>query len=180
MPSVAVFPSRRRVLVGLGALGTLGALGSGGVPGAIAASRPGSTRAAHAALLVIDMQDAFLPGGHLPEDGAAALLPRVRNLMGGFETVVLTQDWHSRDPEGARRPHAQVIGAGGAMTFLEPTDSAGAGLAAALLERGVTEVHVAGLPGGFLRAWPARDPDAARLGVRVIADACRGGAAVLA
>jgi nicotinamidase/pyrazinamidase len=49
------------------------------------------------ALIVIDVQNDFCPGGALAVAGGDAILPRVNALMGEFATVVLTQDWHPAD-----------------------------------------------------------------------------------
>ncbi|WOI55580.1 bifunctional nicotinamidase/pyrazinamidase [Palleronia sp. LCG004] len=46
------------------------------------------------ALLVIDMQNDFCPGGALAVPGGDALVPRINAAMDEFATVILTQDWH--------------------------------------------------------------------------------------
>lgn len=46
------------------------------------------------ALLVIDMQVDFLPGGALAVAGGDAILPGISSLAERFDHVVLTQDWH--------------------------------------------------------------------------------------
>jgi nicotinamidase/pyrazinamidase len=46
------------------------------------------------ALLVIDMQNDFLPGGSLPVSGGDEIIPGINALAARFEHVVLTQDWH--------------------------------------------------------------------------------------
>ena len=49
------------------------------------------------ALLVIDVQNDFCPGGALAvADGDAVVAP-INALMAGFATIVLTQDWHPAD-----------------------------------------------------------------------------------
>ena len=48
------------------------------------------------ALLVIDMQLDFLPGGALAVAGGDAILPGINALAAKFEHVILTQDWHPR------------------------------------------------------------------------------------
>jgi nicotinamidase/pyrazinamidase len=45
-------------------------------------------------LLVIDMQNDFMPGGALAVAGADAIVPLVNRLAQSFANVVLTQDWH--------------------------------------------------------------------------------------
>ena len=46
------------------------------------------------ALLVIDVQNDFCPGGLLAVADGDSILPGVNALMDAFSTVVLTQDWH--------------------------------------------------------------------------------------
>jgi nicotinamidase/pyrazinamidase len=48
------------------------------------------------ALLVIDMQLDFLPGGALAVAGGDAILTGINALATKFEHVILTQDWHPR------------------------------------------------------------------------------------
>lgn len=54
-------------------------------------------RPADEALIVIDVQNDFCPGGALAVAGGDEIIPRVNALMGEFSTVVLTQDWHPSD-----------------------------------------------------------------------------------
>ena len=54
-------------------------------------------RPAGEALIVIDVQNDFCPGGALAVAGGDEIIPRINGLMGGFGTVVLTQDWHPAD-----------------------------------------------------------------------------------
>lgn len=46
------------------------------------------------ALIVIDIQNDFCPGGALAVAGGDAIIPRVNAMMEGFAIRVLTQDWH--------------------------------------------------------------------------------------
>src|ERR1700722_7755876 len=46
------------------------------------------------ALLLIDLQPDFMPGGALAIAGGDEILPLVNQLAAKFEHVVLTQDWH--------------------------------------------------------------------------------------
>jgi nicotinamidase/pyrazinamidase len=48
------------------------------------------------ALLVIDMQLDFLPGGALAVADGDAILPGINALAAQFDHVILTQDWHPR------------------------------------------------------------------------------------
>jgi nicotinamidase/pyrazinamidase len=51
-------------------------------------------RPADEALIVIDVQNDFCPGGALAVAGGDEIIGRINGLMEGFSTVVLTQDWH--------------------------------------------------------------------------------------
>ena len=46
------------------------------------------------ALIVVDVQNDFCPGGRLAVTGGDEIIPLVNALGLRFETVVLTQDWH--------------------------------------------------------------------------------------
>jgi nicotinamidase/pyrazinamidase len=46
-------------------------------------------------LLVIDVQNGFVPGGALPVAGGHEVVPLINRLAGRFQHVVLTQDWHT-------------------------------------------------------------------------------------
>ncbi|SHL77683.1 bifunctional nicotinamidase/pyrazinamidase [Hymenobacter psychrotolerans] len=46
------------------------------------------------ALLLIDIQNDFVPGGALAVSGGEAIIPLVNALQPRFELVVATQDWH--------------------------------------------------------------------------------------
>jgi len=48
----------------------------------------------HAALLIMDVQNDFCPGGALEVADGHAIVPLINHLADKFETVVLTQDWH--------------------------------------------------------------------------------------
>ena len=51
-------------------------------------------RPATDALIVIDVQNDFCPGGALAVAEGDEIICRINGLMGEFATVVLTQDWH--------------------------------------------------------------------------------------
>ncbi|MBY6090607.1 bifunctional nicotinamidase/pyrazinamidase [Pseudooceanicola sp. 502str34] len=46
------------------------------------------------ALIVIDIQNDFCPGGALAVAGGDEIVPGVNDLMTEFDAVILTQDWH--------------------------------------------------------------------------------------
>lgn len=49
------------------------------------------------ALIVIDMQADFCPGGALAVPGGGQIVDPINALMGDYDAVVLTQDWHPAD-----------------------------------------------------------------------------------
>ena len=51
----------------------------------------------HHALIVIDVQNDFCPGGKLAVNGGHDIVPLVNKIAAEFSHVILTQDWH---PEG--------------------------------------------------------------------------------
>jgi nicotinamidase/pyrazinamidase len=54
-------------------------------------------RTADEALIVIDIQVDFCPGGALAVTGGSDIVSPVNAMMAGFPTVILTQDWHPAD-----------------------------------------------------------------------------------
>src|ERR1044072_4044116 len=47
------------------------------------------------ALLVIDVQNCFLPGGSLAVKDGDQVVPVINRIAKGFANVVMTQDWHT-------------------------------------------------------------------------------------
>ncbi len=68
-------------------------------------------RPADEALIVIDIQNDFCPGGALAVAGGDAIIPQVNALMMEFDCVVLTQDWHPVDHSSfaANHPGAEAF-----------------------------------------------------------------------
>jgi nicotinamidase/pyrazinamidase len=58
------------------------------------------------ALLVIDMQKDFLPGGALGVPEGDAIVPIINRLVGAFTQVVFTQDWHPSNHVSFAASHA--------------------------------------------------------------------------
>ncbi|MGA8160266.1 MAG: nicotinamidase, partial [Acidobacteriaceae bacterium] len=46
------------------------------------------------ALIVVDVQNGFCPGGALPVPEGDAVIPVIQAIAGRFEHILLTQDWH--------------------------------------------------------------------------------------
>jgi nicotinamidase/pyrazinamidase len=58
------------------------------------------------ALLVIDIQNDFLPGGRLAVADGDAIIPLVNALQPQFDLVVATQDWHPAGHQSFAASHA--------------------------------------------------------------------------
>jgi len=79
---------RRQVLAALGttAIAALGARGAWAAP-----VKPDEA----SALLVIDVQNCFLPGGSLAVKDGEQVVPIINRIAKSFSNVVMTQDWHT-------------------------------------------------------------------------------------
>ena len=53
--------------------------------------------AGKSALIIVDMQYDFMPGGSLPTSGGDELTGLINRLQPGFDLVVATQDWHPQN-----------------------------------------------------------------------------------
>jgi len=77
------------------------------------------------ALLVVDLQSDFMPGGALPCQQGDAIVPAIAQLLAArrYATVVATQDWHPADhlsfasQHGGRKPFEQITLHGQAQTL---------------------------------------------------------------
>ncbi|GAB3845292.1 bifunctional nicotinamidase/pyrazinamidase [Hymenobacter terrigena] len=58
------------------------------------------------ALLLIDIQNDFLPGGQLAVPAGDAIIPLVNELQPRFDLVIATQDWHPAGHESFASSHA--------------------------------------------------------------------------
>ena len=152
------------------------------------------------ALLLIDIQRDFLPGGALAVPGADRILPVVNKLVRFFEyrslPIVASRDWHPRDHCSFRRqggtwPVHCVGGTNGAgfpdeLVLPENVeivskatgsshDSFSAfgetGLATMLHEKDVTRVYVGGLATEYCVAATVTDAIQSEFGVVVVCDA---------
>ncbi len=62
-------------------------------------------RAPNEALIVIDLQNDFCPGGALAVTGGDEIVGPVNALMADYQVRVLTQDWHPRDHSSFAENH---------------------------------------------------------------------------
>jgi nicotinamidase/pyrazinamidase len=84
--------TRRSFLTTTGAIALAGAL-PGGIRDAFAQNKIKAGRGD--ALLVVDMQNCFVPGGSLAVTNGDQIVALVNDLARRFANVVLTQDWHT-------------------------------------------------------------------------------------
>ena len=84
--------TRRTVLARLAGIGIAGALPS---LASIASHAASVTPGKDAVLLVIDLQNCFLPGGTLAVNNGNEIIPVINQLGKKFSNVIFTQDWHT-------------------------------------------------------------------------------------
>jgi nicotinamidase/pyrazinamidase len=58
------------------------------------------------ALIVVDIQNDFLPGGSLAVSGGDEIIPIINSLQNRFELIVATQDWHPSDHKSFASSHS--------------------------------------------------------------------------
>lgn len=155
------------------------------------------------ALIIVDLNNDFMPGGALGVAGGHEVMPLINTLMweGGYAYVVATQDWHVGDhPSFAQWPAHCVAGTAGAELHADldqgaihavirkgfdvDVDSysgfynetgASNGLAELLKARAITDVAVVGIATDYCVKATAIDAvQRAGLRTRVLLDACRG------
>lgn len=75
------------------------------------------------ALLLIDLQPDFMPGGALAVAGGDAILPLINELAAKFDHVLLTQDWHPAEhisfasTHAGRQPYESIAAPYGLQTL---------------------------------------------------------------
>ena len=155
------------------------------------------------ALIVVDVQNDFCPGGALPVLGGDMAVPAINRVMEKFQHLVFSRDWHPSDhcsfassPEfrdgswpahcvqhspGAefhgdlRVPLDAVIVDKGAEPDQEAYSAfAGTGLAETLRKRSVERVFVAGLATDYCVKSTALDALEEGFQAVLIEDGCRG------
>jgi nicotinamidase/pyrazinamidase len=83
---------RREMLFGVaGAAFTQTILGKAGIAFAADQIKPDPS----SALIVVDVQNCFLPGGSLAVKDGDKVIPVINKIAKSFENVVMTQDWHT-------------------------------------------------------------------------------------
>jgi nicotinamidase/pyrazinamidase len=92
--------NRRRIIAGLGTVAVMSAVSR--QAGAAASIKIDDT----SALLVIDVQNCFLPGGSLAVKEGEQVVPVINRLAKGFSNIVMTQDWHTEGHISFASAHA--------------------------------------------------------------------------
>ena len=87
--------TRRKFLMTAGAGVAVAAVSGTGLRNGFAADKIKITGSD--ALLVIDVQNCFIPGGSLAVKEGDAIVPLINTIAKSFQNVVLTQDWHTAD-----------------------------------------------------------------------------------
>ena len=105
------------------------------------------------ALIIVDVQNDFLPGGALPVTNGDKIVPIVNRLMSRFDLIVATQDWHPPGHgsfaanHGGRKP-GEMIELDGLPQILWPThcvqNTRGAEFAPGLDSKRITRVFQKG------------------------------------
>ncbi len=154
------------------------------------------------ALILVDIQNDFCPGGSLAVREGDQIVPLVNELQKHFALVVATKDWHPAGHSSFETlwpPHCVQETAGAefvaeldtsriARVFLKGTDSGvdsysgffdnehkrATGLGDYLKERGVTDVTIVGLATDYCVKFTALDAISLGFKTTVVADACRG------
>lgn len=155
------------------------------------------------ALIVVDVQNDFCPGGALPVPGGDAVVETINRLLPLFKHVVFSRDWHPADhcsfsaaPEfmdGSWPPHCVQNTPGAALHpglrvppgalivdkgFSADHEAYSAfqetGLAEALRKRRVKRVHVTGLATDYCVKSTVFDAIREGFSAVLILDGCRG------
>ena len=154
------------------------------------------------ALIIVDLQNDFCPGGSLAVSEGDRVVPVINELQKRFALVVATKDWHPPGHSSFAElwpPHCVQETAGAefvadldtsrlARVFLKGTDMEidsysgffdnehrrATGLGDYLKERGVSEVVIAGLATDYCVKFTALDAVMLGFETTVVVDACRG------
>lgn len=106
------------------------------------------------ALILVDIQNDFVPGGALPTQNGREVVPVANRLIDCFDFVVATQDWHPKDHKSFAANHegkevGDVIELNGLEQILWPVhcvqNSRGAEFVNGLYINGVKKVFKKGL-----------------------------------
>ncbi len=109
-------------------------------------------------LLIVDVQNDFLPGGSLAVPEGDAVIPVINSLQDSFDLVVATQDWHPADHGSFASSHQgrkvyEVTELNGLEQILWPDHcvqaTSGAEFAAALRQERIEAIFRKGMDSGI-------------------------------
>ena len=151
------------------------------------------------ALIIVDVQNDFCPGGSLPVYNGHMIVPAINSFIGFYDFVVATQDWHpinhcSFKAHGGQWPEHCIKGTSGADFHQHLRTSAfthivrkahredkdvysgfkDTGLAKMLRSLGIRHVDICGLATDYCVKATALDAKTAGFDVAVLLRACRG------
>ena len=151
------------------------------------------------ALVIVDVQNDFIPGGALPVPEGEAVIEPLNRLARAYNTVFATRDWHPPDhhsfePEGGPWPVHCVQGTEGAELHPDLDRSQiddvvdkgdrrgvegysafdGTDFEQRLRERGIDSLAIGGLAENICVRWTALEARHLGFGVKLVEDATRG------
>jgi len=126
-----------------------------------------------AALLVVDVQNDFCPGGALGVPQGDAIIPRTNRTIALFQRrslpVIFTRDWHPKVTK-----HFKEFGGAWPPHCIQAFTENGRDLESALHELGVDELFICGLATDYCVRATTLDGLRRGMTVRVLRDAIRG------
>ena len=69
------------------------------------------------ALIVVDIQNDFCPGGALAVAGGDQIVAQINNVMADYDAVILTQDWHTAGHSSFASSHEAEVFSNIAMSY---------------------------------------------------------------
>jgi nicotinamidase/pyrazinamidase len=149
------------------------------------------------ALLVVDVQKDFCPGGALPAPGGDTIIPAINALMERFDLVIASRDWHPegsvhfkrwpvhcvQNSEGAKYHPALHIdkigqellkGTSGQDDGYSAFEATNVDFAKFLKENGVEELYITGIAAEFCVKASALDAKKKGFEPYVVKDAIKG------
>src|ERR1700754_153347 len=91
--------NRRQLLGGIGGVAAVGCASKTWASGGVKVDDA-------SVLIVVDVQNCFLPGGSLAVKNGDQVVPVINQLAKTFRNVVMTQDWHTPDHVSFASTHA--------------------------------------------------------------------------
>ncbi|HEX2953762.1 MAG TPA: nicotinamidase [Bacillota bacterium] len=155
------------------------------------------------ALIVVDVQNDFCPGGALAVNEGDRIIPPINRLIPSFDRIVYTRDWHPQDhisfsnqpqfvdrswpvhclagtagaafhPDLTVHPQGVIVDKGTDKDEEAYSGFQGTDLAARLRAEGIETVYIAGLATDYCVKFTALDAIRAGFKVYLLTDACRG------